>query len=121
MKDRVTCPGFALPNCLSFGVLLDKTGSVLGSVKGAPGICPKEFPSGKSFFPDVEATGFLSGNEEQHQGAGGIRNRVDPWLTDQHSDGRKKSPEHKCANEYQPHEQGLMNHVYKQTVAACKV
>ncbi|MFO7727532.1 MAG: hypothetical protein R6X11_04325 [Desulfonatronovibrio sp.] len=24
----------------------------------------KEFPSGKSFFPDVEAAGFLSGNEK---------------------------------------------------------
>jgi hypothetical protein len=64
MKGPGTCPGFALPNCLSFGVLLDKTGSVLGFVKGTPGICPKEFPSGKSFFPDVEATGFLSGNEK---------------------------------------------------------
>jgi hypothetical protein len=64
---------------------------------------------------------FRMKTKEQRQGAGGIRNLVGPGLTDQHSDGRKNLPEHKCANEYQSHEQGLMDHVYKQAVAPCKI
>jgi len=62
--------------------------------------------------------GFVPGSSDRELEA--LETGSIPRLTDQHSMAGKNSPEHKCANEYQPHEQGLMNHVYKQAVAACK-